>query len=565
MKKLKTVDLFAGAGGLSLGFMRTGRFNIVAAVECDKYAAKTYAENHKGVEVLQEDASEISFKEEIEAKYGKIDIVIGGPPCQGFSNANRQKTSLISGNNQLVQHYVRAIEELNPIVFVLENVKTLESSKHFFFVDSSNIEEVRELGIPTKKERIAICEGEKPAALIADVLPHIADLGLYRIKKERYSLLLALFKFSRTSERAARYVKEQEKKIKKLLADWDQLHEAFWNEDWERFFRGSKEILSKFASGEQDYSVYFERLKTLAEVEKAIERLNELRENHIDFEIQVSDSRIAAIADTFSVKDYLEYKFKALGYARGKEFLNAADFGVPQTRERFIMIGIKEKTIEGEKIKLPSPLLEKKDYNTVRDAIEDLEKLEASIQTDAPEIYSIFKGGAKLAALLCDRDSISNHVITDTGDTAKERFKALGQGENFHNLDVSLKTTYSLPERTQNTIYLRLQYDEPSGTVMNVRKSMWIHPNLNRALSIREAARLQSFPNSFVFYGTKNSQYQQVGNAVPPLLGQAIAECLLEQLGMYSESSLSYDLGVEGVEKKGLQFEDRGDGIAGYV
>jgi DNA (cytosine-5)-methyltransferase 1 len=64
---------------------------------------------------------------------------------------------------------------------------------------------------------------------------------------------------------------------------------------------------------------------------------------------------------------------------------------------------------------------------------------------------------------------------------------------------------------------------------------------LNRALSIREAARLQSFPNSFVFYGTKNSQYQQVGNAVPPLLGQAIAECLLEQLGMYSESSLSYD------------------------
>jgi DNA (cytosine-5)-methyltransferase 1 len=323
MKKLKTVDLFAGAGGLSLGFMRTGRFNIVAAVECDKYAAKTYAENHKGVEVLQEDASEISFKEEIEAKYGKIDIVIGGPPCQGFSNANRQKTSLISGNNQLVQHYVRAIEELNPIAFVLENVKTLESSKHFFFVDSSNIEEVRELGIPTKKERIAICEGEKPAALIADVLPHIADLGLYRIKKERYSLLLALFKFSRTNERAARYVKEQEKKIKKLLADWDQLHEAFWNEDWERFFRASKEILSKFARGEQDYSVYFERLKTLVEVEKAIERLNELRENHIDFEIHVSDSRIAAIADTFSVKNYLEYKFKALGYARGKEFLNA--------------------------------------------------------------------------------------------------------------------------------------------------------------------------------------------------------------------------------------------------
>jgi DNA (cytosine-5)-methyltransferase 1 len=97
---------------------------------------------------------------------------------------------------------------------------------------------------------------------------------------------------------------------------------------------------------------------------------------------------------------------------------------------------------------------------------------------------------------------------------------------------------------------------------MNVRKSMWIHPILNRALSIREAARLQSFPDSFIFHGRKNSQYQQVGNAVPPLLGQAIAECLLEQLGMQSESSLTDDLRVEGVEEKGLQFEDRGDNIA---
>ena len=58
---------------------------------------------------------------------------------------------------------------------------------------------------------------------------------------------------------------------------------------------------------------------------------------------------------------------------------------------------------------------------------------------------------------------------------------------------------------------------------VNVRKSMWIHPNLNRAISVREAARLQSFPDSFVFVGTKDSQYQQVGNAVPPMLARAIA------------------------------------------
>lgn len=71
-----------------------------------------------------------------------------------------------------------------------------------------------------------------------------------------------------------------------------------------------------------------------------------------------------------------------------------------------------------------------------------------------------------------------------------------------------------------------LEYDEPSGTVVNVRKSMWIHPVKNRAISIREAARLQSFPDSFVFYGSKDKQYQQVGNAVPPIMAKAIAEKL---------------------------------------
>ena len=112
-----------------------------------------------------------------------------------------------------------------------------------------------------------------------------------------------------------------------------------------------------------------------------------------------------------------------------------------------------------------------------------------------------------------------------------ERFKAIEQGGNFHSLDDSLKVnTYTDTSRTQNTIYQRLKYKDPSGTVLNVRKSMWIHPTLNRAVSIREAARLQTFPDSFVFCGTKDSQYQQVGNAVPPMLAKAIAEHLAKYL-----------------------------------
>lgn len=87
-----------------------------------------------------------------------------------------------------------------------------------------------------------------------------------------------------------------------------------------------------------------------------------------------------------------------------------------------------------------------------------------------------------------------------------------------------------LCQKEHRTVFIRLDRNRPSGTVINVRKSMWIHPTIDRAISVREAARLQSFPDRFVFKGTKDAQYQQVGNAVPPLMAKGIAETLLKYL-----------------------------------
>ena len=101
------IDLFAGAGGLSLGFKQTGHVNIVAAAENNPNARKTYKRNFK-VERLYSDVRLIDYKE-LKDAVGSIDIVIGGPPCQGFSNANRQHSTIISMNNRLVKEYVRAI------------------------------------------------------------------------------------------------------------------------------------------------------------------------------------------------------------------------------------------------------------------------------------------------------------------------------------------------------------------------------------------------------------------------------------------------------------------------
>jgi len=169
----------------------------------------------------------------------------------------------------------------------------------------------------------------------------------------------------------------------------------------------------------------------------------------------------------------------------------------------------------------------------VRDAIADLEDVKPI--EDITKDYGIslveLNNLGELADNLRDTDVLRNHIITSTRQTSMERFKTIKQGENFHSLPEDLKTnTYTDISRTQNTIYLRLAYDEPSGTVVNVRKSMWIHPTLDRAVSIREAARLQTFPDSFVFAGTKDEQYQQVGNAVPPILARAIASKLKEML-----------------------------------
>ena len=220
------------------------------------------------------------------------------------------------------------------------------------------------------------------------------------------------------------------------------------------------------------------------------------------------------------------------GYRINSNVLCAADYGAPQKRNRFVVIGIKKSI--SDIVPMPEKKFENGHYNTVYDAISDLE--------DVPPVYDLAEDEkgiplkhkdqlSPIARQLRDSGILKNHITTKTTDVAMKRFKALRQGENFHSLQDALKTnTYTDINRTQNTIYLRFKYNEPSGTVINVRKSMWIHPTLDRAISIREAARLQTFPDSFVFCGTKDKQYQQVGNAVPPIMAKAIAEQLAEIL-----------------------------------
>lgn len=151
------------------------------------------------------------------------------------------------------------------------------------------------------------------------------------------------------------------------------------------------------------------------------------------------------------------------------------------------MMGIKT----GKNIELPK---ENYDYiYTVKDAIVDLQEIEPQHDLDSYN-FKIYKSNNKTKLTnyyrgFSNNNELFNHITPRSKELSIKRFKAIQEigGKNFHNLSDELKGSYTDASRTQNTVYLRLNYDEPSPTVINVRKSMWQHPTRARALSVREA------------------------------------------------------------------------------
>lgn len=522
----RVVDLFAGAGGLSLGFLQAGKFRIVAASENNSNAKLTYKKNHPSVD-LMDDIRSIDYSE-LKKRYGSIDVVIGGPPCQGFSNANRQKAQAICINNGLVKEYVRAICELRPRVFVLENVSMLRSEVHRFYYSQNDALIIDPLYIELRNDELELL----PERFCPEKRDHLVETlnrySEYLWSNSEYIMANVLYRQRRNHEKLKKAVNKYSRKIKVFA---ERLIE-----------RGKDGFIVRHADFEMAM-IFGEYLKGMAsedqllsaiEIPVMFQRMYQHYEELIENKIQINGFStlrgICAKVSSFSVFEYIEKTLSAKPYCYEIKtgVLNAADFGAPQKRERFIMIGAKNR----KKPTLPKGKLKKSEYCNVKDVLYDLESVLPSCSVNAApkklEPMNLRQG--TLLAYLRDSEKLYNHVITETRQAAMERFKALKPGQNFHSLGDALKSTYTDAKRTQNTIYLRLNYDEPSGTVVNVRKSMWVHPVLDRALSIREAARLQTFPDSFIFEGTKDAQYQQVGNAVPPVFAKAIAEKVIELL-----------------------------------
>ena len=121
--KPKVIDLFAGVGGLSLGFENSG-FDVILANEYDPSIAAAYEENHKGTKMICGDITSLDLQKTFSDYAGKVDVIIGGPPCQGFSQKGQRKT-IHDERNFLFKYYVKVVELVQPSYFVMENVPNL--------------------------------------------------------------------------------------------------------------------------------------------------------------------------------------------------------------------------------------------------------------------------------------------------------------------------------------------------------------------------------------------------------------------------------------------------------
>ena len=245
-----------------------------------------------------------------------------------------------------------------------------------------------------------------------------------------------------------------------------------------------------------------------------------------------------------SVRSEITQQLESMGYKVASASLNAAYYGVPQTRARAFFIAslngryptLPEPTHSGDIRSdfrdakshtqltlldlMPSPIL------TVRDAIEDLPPLDAG-QEYINQNYPAQPQTTYQALMRSGSKTIVNHVARALSPTQMARARALKEGQDARDLPSELA-----PKKHYSGAYGRLNWDRPARTitkwVFHPGSGRFFHPTQDRTITIREAARLHSYPDSFHFLGTYIDMAAQIGESVPPLLAKAIAAHLLQ-------------------------------------
>ena len=398
---INVVDLFSGAGGMTLGFKyiiknntfkKSDVFDILFANEFDKDAASTFRNNFPAINMVEKDIKNLTEEEIHRYLNGKnVDLIIGGPPCQSFSTVGKR---VYDDKAKMYQEYLRLLKIIRPKMFLFENVRGILSMKETF----------------------------------------------YKIDNEG-----------------------------NILYD---------------------EIVSKTGRKSKKPQIDYYGDKILDKIEKEFKNIDN------DF-----------------------------GYKIKYQVLKASDFGVPQNRERVFIVGVRNDI--NKEWTFPTPL--NNDILSIKEAIDDLPELKSGQSINK---YNKEPDNYYQKLMRKKSNVLTQHIAADYGEKIRTVIKNVpqGEGKNYFNKLVEegkIDKKYYLTSGYANT-YSRLIETEPSTTITNnlITPSALrcIHYRDDRALSPREGARIQSFPDWFDFSGNMGKVAMQIGNAVPPLLAMAMAE-----------------------------------------
>lgn len=212
--------------------------------------------------------------------------------------------------------------------------------------------------------------------------------------------------------------------------------------------------------------------------------------------------------------------FAKIGYKMVPKLLYAPDYGIPQIRKRVFFVGLRDssKTFE-----FPVATVKKENYVTCEQAIGDLPALEG-IYGDEIQQYPCSPQSEYQKMMRKNSKEIHNHIGTIHDEKTLKFLAMVPEGKNYKALPKEYEGIYKYHEALT-----RYHSKKPSPTINTCHRSHF-HYKYLRIPTVRESARLQSFPDDFIFYGTKAQQYRQVGNAVPPMLGKVVAEQLKKYL-----------------------------------
>lgn len=224
--------------------------------------------------------------------------------------------------------------------------------------------------------------------------------------------------------------------------------------------------------------------------------------------------------------EQLSDELDSLNYTIYSAKLNAADFGVPQDRTRFFLVASRDAL----PFKFPKARTQR---ITVDDAIRDLPVL-VNGDVKCWRKYGRLHPTPYATALRKGLEGCCNHLVTRNAPFVVKRYNYVPQGGNWQDIPARLMKNYADRSRCHTGIYHRLAADKPSVVIGNFRKNMLIHPTQDRGLSVREAARIQSFPDRYTFLGSIGFQQQQVGNAVPPLLAKCVFQVIVQANRKYN-------------------------------